>query len=101
MSDAEPEGDGRNDLAAAALGLLALAVACAAPALFVLAPDDGRRGAWMFAERGTGRRCAGSPWRASSAWGRRCSWRGWRCDRARRWPAKIPAALAIAARACR
>ena len=89
--DAGPGADGRGDLVAFGLGLLALAVACAPPLLFAMAPDDGPRGAGMLADaRGwTGlRRFA-----LASAVGlgpalilARLSF-----DRARRWPAKAPA----------
>jgi hypothetical protein len=97
MSDTGPEGDGRNDLAAVALGLLALAMACTAPALFVLAPDDGRRGAWMFAEA---RNWTALRWFALASLiglGPALLLARMALDRARRWPAKIPAAAAIAA----
>jgi hypothetical protein len=40
----------RDDLTAAALGLVALALSCVPLALFLLAPDDGRRGGWVFAD---------------------------------------------------
>lgn len=95
--EAGDAGSTRDDLVAAALGLLALAIACVPPALFALAPDDGRRGAWMFADARN--------WTALRWFGlaslvlvgpalvlaRRA------LDRARRWPAKVPAALATVA----
>ena len=98
MSDDEATAPGRHDeLVAAALGLLALAIACVPPALFALTPDDGARGAWMFADA---QKWIGLRWFAlSSVIGvipalllARLS-----LDRARRWPAKVPAAVAIVA----
>ena len=89
--------DRRDDLIAAALGLLALAIASAPLALFLLAPDDGAPGGGMLA--------AARSWTAlrrfalaslvglgpATFLARRA------LDRARRWPAKVPAALALAA----
>jgi hypothetical protein len=77
--------------------VLALAVACIPPLLFVLAPAGGPVGGWGL---GAARDWTGLRWFAlASAVGlgpalilARLSF-----DRARRWPAKAPAALAVAA----
>jgi hypothetical protein len=93
----EPEPDGRDDLAAAALGLLALAVAVAPMALFALGPDDGRRGAWGLDEA---RNWTALRWYATASLVGLAPALGLArlaLDRARRWPAKVPAALAVAA----
>jgi hypothetical protein len=89
-------GTGREEFVAAGLGLLAMAIACVPPALFVLAPDDGRRGAWMFADarNWTALRWFGlasivglGPVYVLARMAR---------DRARRWPARLIAGFAIA-----
>ncbi len=93
--DAGPAGAGRDDLAAAGLGLLALAMACVPPALFVLAPDDGRRGAWMFADA---RNWTALRWFGlASAVGLGPVYVLARMarDRAHRWPTRLIVALAI------
>jgi hypothetical protein len=89
--------DHRDDRVAAALGLLALAIACAPMALFLLAPDDGAPGGGML---------AGARGWTALRWFALASLVGLgpaallarrSLDRARRWPAKVPAALALAA----
>lgn len=98
MSDDQAEAPGRHDEpVAAALGLLALGLACVPPALFVLAPDDGARGAWMFADA---QKWIGLRWFGlSSALGIGPVFVLIRMarDRARRWPARLLAAMAIVA----
>lgn len=98
MSIAEPPAPGwRDDLVASALGLAALAIACAPLALFVLAPDDRAGGVRALPEA---RGWAGFRWFGLASVvgaGPAFVLAKLALDRARRWPAKVPAALAIAA----
>jgi len=90
----EPTG-WRGEWAAAGLGLLALGLAGLPIAVFLLAADDGLRGAWTFADAknwvGLRRFCLASTLAIVPALVLVKLAR----DRARRWPARLIAALAL------
>jgi hypothetical protein len=84
-----------NQLVATALALAALIVAIVPVAVFVLAPDDGARGAWAFADA---KNWIGLRWFCFAsilALGPALVLARVALDRARRWPARLLVALAI------
>jgi len=85
----------RGEWAAAGLGLLALGLAGLPIAVFLLAADDGLRGAWTFADAknwvGLRRFCLASTLAIVPALVLVKLAR----DRARRWPARLIAAVAL------
>jgi hypothetical protein len=97
-SEPTPVDEGpRDDLVAAGLGLLALAIACVPLALLVLAPGDAGANIQALPDA---RQWPGLRWFGlASALGAGPTFVLARLalDRARRWPAKVPAALAIVA----